>query len=59
LKKYAGHINLIFEIINNNTPGTFFNTTETSSAMYNHQRRVHEALNAKKRAERRNLEENI
>jgi hypothetical protein len=58
LKKYSGLINLIKDTVNSHSPGMFSNSNDASSALNNFQRRVHDIINAQKRAEKKNQQEN-
>lgn len=49
MKKYSGHINFIYDIVNKNKPGTYDNADQAGIAIYNFQRRLHETINLKKR----------
>lgn len=49
VKDMVGHISLFFEIVNKNTPLTYVNMEEASTALYTFLRRFHESKNAKHR----------
>jgi hypothetical protein len=57
-EEYSGLINLIKDTVNLHLPEIFINSSEASSALNNFQRRVHDVINAQKRTEKKNQQEN-